>query len=219
MTRATRIHPEPLIPKHGGYRKLKSFQVAQLVYDVTVRFCDRYVGPLQPHARPDGSGRAVRGPEHRRGKPGIGHLEEDRVEASRSWHAPVWKSCAWTTRTSCASASCRSGTRADPRRTALIARRCASADEVAAWAGPARRTRCTQWTGRGVHLVHLIHIVHSRRAVQLPRNLRQCGAGFDRGGVRPARPADRVAGANVRGKRRLKARLYRDPYPRTPELP
>ena len=35
---------EPLIPKHGGYRKLKSFQIAQLVYDVTVRFCDRYVG-------------------------------------------------------------------------------------------------------------------------------------------------------------------------------
>jgi four helix bundle suffix protein len=35
---------EPLIPKHGGYRKLRSFQVAQLVYDVTVRFCDRYVG-------------------------------------------------------------------------------------------------------------------------------------------------------------------------------
>lgn len=35
---------EPLIPKHGGYRKLKSFQVARLVYDVTVRFCDCYVG-------------------------------------------------------------------------------------------------------------------------------------------------------------------------------
>ncbi len=32
-----------LIPKHGGYRKLKSFQLAQLIYDVTVRFCDRYV--------------------------------------------------------------------------------------------------------------------------------------------------------------------------------
>ena len=32
-----------LIPKHGGYRQLKSFQVAQLCYDVTVRFCDRYV--------------------------------------------------------------------------------------------------------------------------------------------------------------------------------
>jgi four helix bundle protein len=37
------MEPEPLIPKHGGYRKLKSFQVAQLVYDVTVRFCDRYI--------------------------------------------------------------------------------------------------------------------------------------------------------------------------------
>ena len=34
---------EKLIPLHGGYRKLKSFQVAQLVYDVTVRFCDRYI--------------------------------------------------------------------------------------------------------------------------------------------------------------------------------
>jgi four helix bundle suffix protein len=34
---------ERLIPPHGGYRKLKSFQVAQLAYDVTVRFCDRYI--------------------------------------------------------------------------------------------------------------------------------------------------------------------------------
>ena len=34
---------EKLIPKHGGYRKLKSFQLAQLIYDVTVRFCDRYI--------------------------------------------------------------------------------------------------------------------------------------------------------------------------------
>jgi four helix bundle suffix protein len=37
--------PEKLIPLHGGYRKLKSFQVAQLAYDVTVRFCDRYISP------------------------------------------------------------------------------------------------------------------------------------------------------------------------------
>jgi four helix bundle protein len=34
---------DTLIPKHGGYRKLKSFRMAQLVYDVTVRFCDRYI--------------------------------------------------------------------------------------------------------------------------------------------------------------------------------
>ncbi len=42
--------PEKLIPLHGGYRKLKSFQVAQLAYDVTVRFCDRYI---EKRSRPD----------------------------------------------------------------------------------------------------------------------------------------------------------------------
>ncbi len=36
---------ETLIPKHGGHRKLLSFQKAQLIYDVTVRFCERYVSP------------------------------------------------------------------------------------------------------------------------------------------------------------------------------
>ena len=34
---------EPLIPKHGGYRNLKSFQLAQLVFDVTVRFCEKNI--------------------------------------------------------------------------------------------------------------------------------------------------------------------------------
>ena len=35
--------PEKLIPPHGGYRNLKGFHLAQLIYDVTVRFCDRYL--------------------------------------------------------------------------------------------------------------------------------------------------------------------------------
>ena len=39
----TKNEKESLIPKHGGYRKLKSFQISQLVYDVTVQFCDRYI--------------------------------------------------------------------------------------------------------------------------------------------------------------------------------
>jgi len=43
MDKKSQIEPESLIPKHGAYRKLKSFQIAQLVYDVTVRFCDRYI--------------------------------------------------------------------------------------------------------------------------------------------------------------------------------
>jgi four helix bundle suffix protein len=32
-----------LIPPHGGYRKLRAFQVAELVYDATLVFCDRFV--------------------------------------------------------------------------------------------------------------------------------------------------------------------------------
>ena len=35
--------PEPLIPKYGGYRKLKSYRMAQLVHDVTALFCERFV--------------------------------------------------------------------------------------------------------------------------------------------------------------------------------
>jgi four helix bundle suffix protein len=34
---------KPLIPAHGGYRGLKSFQQAELVYDATVKFCDRFI--------------------------------------------------------------------------------------------------------------------------------------------------------------------------------
>ena len=35
--------PEALVPKHGAYRKLKSFQIGQPVYAATVRFCNRYI--------------------------------------------------------------------------------------------------------------------------------------------------------------------------------
>ena len=32
-----------LIPKHGRYHKLRSFQISQLIYDITIRFCERYI--------------------------------------------------------------------------------------------------------------------------------------------------------------------------------
>ena len=35
--------PEPLIPAHGGYRDLKSYQMAEIIYDATVAFCDRFI--------------------------------------------------------------------------------------------------------------------------------------------------------------------------------
>jgi four helix bundle suffix protein len=35
--------PEKLIPPHGGYEKLQSYQMSVLVYDTTVKFCDRFI--------------------------------------------------------------------------------------------------------------------------------------------------------------------------------
>jgi four helix bundle protein len=36
--------PDPtLIPPHGGYRDLKSYQMAEIVFDATMVFCDRFI--------------------------------------------------------------------------------------------------------------------------------------------------------------------------------
>jgi four helix bundle suffix protein len=35
--------PEGFIPPHGGYQKLLSYQKAEIVYDATVYFCDRFI--------------------------------------------------------------------------------------------------------------------------------------------------------------------------------
>jgi restriction system protein len=34
---------ERLIPPHGGYRELKSYQMSEIVYDATVVFCNRFI--------------------------------------------------------------------------------------------------------------------------------------------------------------------------------
>ena len=34
-----------IIPPHGGYRDLKSYQMAEIIYDATVVFCDRFINP------------------------------------------------------------------------------------------------------------------------------------------------------------------------------
>ena len=40
---------ERLYGAHGGFRKLKAFQVAELCYDYTCRFCERYVPVKDRH--------------------------------------------------------------------------------------------------------------------------------------------------------------------------
>ncbi|HLJ25925.1 MAG TPA: four helix bundle suffix domain-containing protein [Candidatus Angelobacter sp.] len=123
---------ESLIPRHGGYRKLKSFQVAQLVYDVTVRFCDRYIekrsrthdqmvqaarSGVQNIAEGSKAAGTSKKTELKLTNVARASLEELRLDYEdflRQRSLPLWD-------------------RKDPRRTHLIARRCATADEVAQW--------------------------------------------------------------------------------------
>jgi four helix bundle suffix protein len=124
--------PEGLIPKHGGYRNLKSFQVAQLVYDVTVRFCDRYIdrfsrtkdqmvqaarSGVQNIAEGSKASGTSKKTELKLTNVARASLEELRLDYEdflRQRGLPQWE-------------------REDPRRAALINRRCATADEVALW--------------------------------------------------------------------------------------
>ncbi len=37
------MYSDPLIPPHGGYRALKSYQMAEIIYDATLVFCERFL--------------------------------------------------------------------------------------------------------------------------------------------------------------------------------
>ena len=125
--------PEKLIPTHGGYRKLKSFQVAQLAYDVTVRFCDRYIekrsrthdqmvqaarSGVQNIAEGSQASGTSKKTELKLTNVARASREELRLDYEdylRQRGLPQWP-------------------KDDPRRQSLVARRCTTADEVAAWA-------------------------------------------------------------------------------------
>jgi len=36
--------PDSFIDPHGGFRNLKSYQMSEIVYDATAKFCDRWIG-------------------------------------------------------------------------------------------------------------------------------------------------------------------------------
>jgi len=117
---------EPLIPKHGGYRKLKSFQIAQLVYDVTVRFCDRYIN--KKSRTHDQMVQAARS--------GVQNIAEGSQASGTSRKMELKL-------TNVARASLEElrldyedylrQRGLDPRRRDLVARRCATAEDVAVW--------------------------------------------------------------------------------------
>ena len=123
---------EALIPRHGGYRKLKSFQVAQLVYDVTARFCERYIDKfsrtrdqmiqaarsgVQNIAEGSQASGTSKKTELKLTNVARASLEELRLDYEdflRQRGLRIWP-------------------REDPRRANLIARRCKTADAVARW--------------------------------------------------------------------------------------
>jgi four helix bundle suffix protein len=124
--------PETLIPKHGGYRNLKSFQVAQLVYDVTVRFCDRYIDPrsrthdqmvqaarsgvqnIAEGSQASGTSKKMEMKLTNVARASLEELRLDYEDYLRQRGMKLWE-------------------RNDPRRQELIDRRPATADDVAEW--------------------------------------------------------------------------------------
>ncbi len=123
---------EALIQPHGGYRKLKSFQMAQLVYDVTVRFCERYIDRrsrthdqmvqaarsgvqnIAEGSKASGTSKKTELKLTNVARASQEELRLDYEDFLRQRGLALWE-------------------RGDPRREELIARRCRTADEVAEW--------------------------------------------------------------------------------------
>jgi hypothetical protein len=122
----------PEIPKYGGYRKLKSYRMAQLIVEVTAQFCDLYVeedsrildrmmeaaqGAAQKIAGGSLEGENSKKSEMKLTKQARVLLEElhrDFGAFLRQHELPVWDA-------------------ADTRRADLIAGRPRSVDDVAEW--------------------------------------------------------------------------------------
>lgn len=131
MPKPQRI-PGALIPLHGGYRHLRSFQIAQLAFDVTVRFCDRYVSlrsrthdqmvqaarsgvqNIAEGSKASGTSKKMELKLTNVARASLEELRLDYEDYLRQRRLPLWPED-------------------DPRRRALVARRCRTAEEVAEW--------------------------------------------------------------------------------------
>lgn len=132
---------EPLLPKHGGYRNLITFQLARLIYDVTARFCDRHIdrrsrthdqmvqaarsgmSNIAEGSVDSGTSKKIELKLTNIARGSLEELEQDYRHFLRRRGLPLWSED-------------------DPRRKMLVARRCATADEVAEWV---RETARAEW--------------------------------------------------------------------------
>ena len=129
-----------MLPVHGGYRHLKSFQIAQLAFDVTVRFCDRYISPrsrthdqmvqaarsgvqnIAEGSKASGTSKKMELKLTNVARASLEELKLDYEDFLRHRGLSLWPE-------------------EDPRRKALVARRCSTAEEVAEWVGETRNRR------------------------------------------------------------------------------
>ncbi|MBI2516587.1 MAG: four helix bundle protein [Opitutae bacterium] len=139
-SRVRKTAEESLIPVHGGYRHLKSFQIGQLAFDVTVRFCDRYISPrsrthdqmvqaarsgvqnIAEGSKASGTSKKMELKLTNVARASLEELKLDYEDFLRQRGLPLWPEN-------------------DPRRKALVARRCCTAEEVAAWVREVRNGR------------------------------------------------------------------------------
>ena len=123
---------ESLIPVHSGYRHLKSFQIAQQAFDVTVRFADRYISirsrthdqmvqaarsgvqNIAEGSKASGTSKKMELKLTNVARASLEELKLDYEDYLRQRGLSLWPE-------------------ADPRRRALVARRCKTAEEVAGW--------------------------------------------------------------------------------------
>jgi four helix bundle suffix protein len=133
------MNAEPLLPVHGGYRKLKSFQVAQLAYDVTVRFTEHYVDRFSrtrdqmvqaarsgvqnvaEGSQASGTSKKTELKLTNVARASLEELKLDYEDFLRQRGLEIWKED-------------------EPLRRDLVNARCQTADEVAAWVVRVRKT-------------------------------------------------------------------------------
>ena len=148
---------DPLLTKHSGYRKLKTFKLARLIYDVTVRFSDRYIerrsqthdqmvqaarSGVQNIAEGSTASGTSKKTELKLTNVARASLEELRLDYEdflRQRGLTLWE-------------------RDDPRRKDLIRRRCETADQVARWVKEVRDS--------GRHGRHRQHGRHEKQREQ-----------------------------------------------------
>lgn len=123
---------DKLIPTHGGYRSLKSFQIARLVFDITVRFCNRFINVrnrthdqmvqaarsgvqnIAEGSQASGTSKKTELKLTNVARASLEELKLDYEDFLRQRNLPIWKS-------------------SDARRKDLINRRFETADQFARW--------------------------------------------------------------------------------------